>query len=439
MADLQLSEDYRCGYCYKQFNSMDDPKELPCHHVFCKTCLEEDYSVHGNIRCRSCLTEYEMEEFDELPKANLNTKDNITTTSLTCDCDNCDGQVAASYCIDCAVKICDTHQQIHNSLLSKMHKTISISTYQLHPGIYKKVMCKQHGGDVIEVCDKCQLPVCIRCDRKEGSCQGTLTDHTFSSLNTMKEEITAHFNKLLQSASEKLTEICMADKEIWKVLDEEEVECAKRIQMIERVRDKQIEAIGEESEKLMEQIYEYQRDLTDQVQSYNTGLLAKKERLEKSCSEVRKWLRESHVIEKVEQRQQMTAELVNNTDVMIDCPLTKTPALINTELGTLYNEIDAEYGETMSKDPDFYVTDDLQAQMSDLNDDAEDDVEPTEGLTVIHSYSTPVIDSESSAASLPTHPMVSDEPISFSCKCDCINKFDRTLIFSQLTYNKGIS
>ncbi|XP_067943267.1 E3 ubiquitin/ISG15 ligase TRIM25-like [Watersipora subatra] len=330
MADVQLSEDYRCGYCYEQFNSMDDPRELPCHHVFCKTCLEEDYSAHGNVRCRSCLTEYEMETFDELPKVNLYTEVTITPPSLTCDCDNCDGQVAVCYCMDCAVKMCDTHQQIHKSLLSKKHQTISISTYQLHPGIYKRVMCKQHGGEVFEVCDKCQLPVCIRCDRKKRSCRDALTDHTFGSLNTMKEDITAHFNSLLQSASEKLTEICKADKQIWKVLDEEEVECAKRIQMIERVRDEQIEVIREESAKLKEQIYEYQRDLTDQVESYNAELMAKKARLEESCSDVRKWMRESHVIEKVKRRQQMTDELMNSTDVIIDCPFTRTPALIHT-------------------------------------------------------------------------------------------------------------
>ncbi|XP_067943192.1 uncharacterized protein [Watersipora subatra] len=155
-------------------------------------------------------------------------------------------------------------------------------------------------------------------------------NHTFSSLNALKEEITTHFNNLLQSACEKLTEICKVDKQIWKVLDEEEVECAKRIQIIEKVRDEQIEMIREASEKLKEQIHEYQRELIDQVESYNTELMAKKERLEESCTEVRKWLRESHVIEKVEQRQQMTDELVNNTDLMIDCPLTRTPAFIQT-------------------------------------------------------------------------------------------------------------
>ncbi|XP_067941913.1 transcription intermediary factor 1-beta-like [Watersipora subatra] len=290
MVDFQLSEDYRCGYCYQQFNSMTDPKELPCHHVFCKTCLEGDYSEHSNIICRSCLTEYDMDTIDELPSAKLTTQDVASSAPLNCGCHNCDGKLAVFYCTECSLMMCDTHEQTHKSLVGNQHQTIPISVYQLHPGTYKKVLCQQHGREVLEVCDKCNHMACINCDRNEQSFQ-----------------------------------------------DEEEVECAKRIHMIERVRDEQIEMIKEECEKLKEQIYEYQRELTDQVESYNTALMAKKEKLEESCTEVRKWLRESHVIEKVEQRQQMTDELVNNTGVMIDYhdSLTRTPALIHTGESTI--------------------------------------------------------------------------------------------------------
>ncbi|XP_067943193.1 uncharacterized protein [Watersipora subatra] len=287
-------------------------------------------------------TEYDMDTFDELPSSQLTTKNHTSPASLVCDCHNCDGRVAGAYCIECALKMCDTHEQIHKSFSGDRHQTIAISTYQLNSGTYKRVLCQQHGGEVLEVCDKCNLTACIRCDRNEMRCQvksrkrrkvrknsdeycaepvkrikdaskkveeavpctsnqpdlpisstsslsvgspsnadlsnmsatnsadeDARTDHTFSSLNTLKEEITAHFNNLLQSAGEKLIELCMADKQIWKVLGEEEVECSRRIQMIERIRDEQIEIIREESEKLKEQIHEYQRELTDQ--KYGSG------------------------------------------------------------------------------------------------------------------------------------------------------------------------
>ena len=35
-----------------------------------------------------------------------------STTTLTCDCVNCDEQVAVTFCIQCRDKICDTHLQV---------------------------------------------------------------------------------------------------------------------------------------------------------------------------------------------------------------------------------------------------------------------------------------------------------------------------------------
>lgn len=66
------------------------------------------------------------------------------------------------------------------------------------------------------------------------------TVHRFSLFKQLKEEITLHFNKLLKLAGDKLTDICKLDKQIWKALDDEEVKCKEKIEMIEQVRDKQV-------------------------------------------------------------------------------------------------------------------------------------------------------------------------------------------------------
>ena len=66
--------------------------------------------------------------------------------------------------------------------------------------------------------------------------------HRFNTLNKFKEEITAYFNNLLKSASDKITEICKLDKQIWRTLDDEEVECKEKIQIIEPARDEQVNA-----------------------------------------------------------------------------------------------------------------------------------------------------------------------------------------------------
>ena len=45
-----ITEDYSCGYCLQRFVYMTDPRELPCSHVFCLPCLEEDVSDY--IQCQ---------------------------------------------------------------------------------------------------------------------------------------------------------------------------------------------------------------------------------------------------------------------------------------------------------------------------------------------------------------------------------------------------
>ena len=70
----------------------------------------------------------------------------------------------------------------------------------------------------------------------------TKKNHRFNALNKFQEEITAYFNKLLKSASDKITEICKLDKQIWRTLDDEEVECKEKIQIIETTRDEQVNA-----------------------------------------------------------------------------------------------------------------------------------------------------------------------------------------------------
>ena len=66
------------------------------------------------------------------------------------------------------------------------------------------------------------------------------TSHTFTSLNQLKEEIHVHFNQLLKSVGDKLTNICKKDKQMWKILDDEEVKFEEKLKKIEEIRDEQV-------------------------------------------------------------------------------------------------------------------------------------------------------------------------------------------------------
>ena len=69
---------------------------------------------------------------------------------------------------------------------------------------------------------------------------GRAQAHRFHSLDQLKEEITSHFTDLLTSANDKVTDICKRDKKMWRILDDEEVECKHMIETIEHIRDEQV-------------------------------------------------------------------------------------------------------------------------------------------------------------------------------------------------------
>ena len=59
-------------------------------------------------------TSHEGLNLTDLPTVTLPVEPASTsTTTLTCDCVNCDEQVAVTFCIQCRDKICDTHLQVN--------------------------------------------------------------------------------------------------------------------------------------------------------------------------------------------------------------------------------------------------------------------------------------------------------------------------------------
>jgi len=54
MAAQHLLPDYECGFCTSRTESMVDPRELPCQHVFCLSCIEGYYNQHGSVTCPTC-------------------------------------------------------------------------------------------------------------------------------------------------------------------------------------------------------------------------------------------------------------------------------------------------------------------------------------------------------------------------------------------------
>ena len=64
--------------------------------------------------------------------------------------------------------------------------------------------------------------------------------HKYVSIANLEEKITAHFDELLKSVSNKMTEICKLDKTIWKKLDDIEDQCKRKITLIEQICEQKV-------------------------------------------------------------------------------------------------------------------------------------------------------------------------------------------------------
>ncbi|XP_067940804.1 uncharacterized protein [Watersipora subatra] len=145
---------------------------------------------------------------------------------------------------------------------------------------------------------------------------------------TLKKEITTHYNGLLRAANNMLTEICKLDKQLWGMYDDEEVECKKRVEMVDRLQEEQISKITEESEKLKDQIHNYERKLTEAVESSNNDLMEIKDKLEQCCRNVQKLLRDSGVTEQVQNKEETTQRLQTHTNTELPYQLSKFPHMM---------------------------------------------------------------------------------------------------------------
>ncbi|XP_067932734.1 tripartite motif-containing protein 59-like [Watersipora subatra] len=302
MADRDLIGDSRCGYCYQEFSLMRDPRELPCHHAFCLECLKGDYKDQKIVSCPLCNKMYESEEdIDKLPTVKLTAQKednpNTTATALICECDECDNQLAVCYCFQCCRKICAVHKENHAIVFKRGHSIVDIPDYEVSATKSRKVVCEIHDEELSRGCDDCGRLTCNKCEIPPVACTSLKYEHNFMVFSQLKEKITTEFDELLQLVNDKLTEICVVDKQIWHIFDKEEAKCKEKIELIERVCEEQIKRISEESENLKERIHDYQKRLTNQVGIFSCELVAKKQQLEESRTKVHRHLKDSHVTE----------------------------------------------------------------------------------------------------------------------------------------------
>ena len=75
-------------------------------------------SVSNITRISACFRAETKSSAEALPMARLGTEVNAKLSSASiCNFNNCEGQSADSYCIQCELCICDNHQQVRGQLI----------------------------------------------------------------------------------------------------------------------------------------------------------------------------------------------------------------------------------------------------------------------------------------------------------------------------------
>ena len=180
-----LKEEVTCSVCIHLY---EEPKQLPCLHIFCLECLNDlarTNTRHGKIKCPLCQVEVAVPEsgsMETLPDCfylknllDILAIKECNTSKVTCG--NCDQKSEdASYCFNCAKFWCTDCINAHNILReNKEHRVLALKDFQeedFQDVLKRPAFCPKelHEKGVFKFyCKECEVPACQTCVTLEHS------------------------------------------------------------------------------------------------------------------------------------------------------------------------------------------------------------------------------------------------------------------------------
>ncbi|KAL3888646.1 hypothetical protein ACJMK2_001011 [Sinanodonta woodiana] len=186
MASTNINEECpACPICLGEFNI---PRQLPCAHSFCQSCLQsyistkvENNSTLNQIECPLCKqvacpfrTDQPTCQWASLFPANTLLQSILPTTSKEnriCDACNTEGVsvLVKGFCTVCEEALCDDCQTVHRKQkVSKNHTLITMDELVSNPQNVLKFAdgftCSEHGGEGIKFyCSDHKVACCGTC------------------------------------------------------------------------------------------------------------------------------------------------------------------------------------------------------------------------------------------------------------------------------------
>lgn len=172
MSEAQ-EDSLNCLICTEPYN---EPKVLPCQHMFCNSCLERYYNTcqeekkcdPGTFPCPICrqvvtvpdkgVQEFKTGQIQELVQKATGKK------AKKIHCDVCKYKkldvIARDHCPSCGINYCDTCSKDHNRhCLFQNHSVIPVAQMDK-----SALRCEAHEAEVVKYyCATCNVPLCTVC------------------------------------------------------------------------------------------------------------------------------------------------------------------------------------------------------------------------------------------------------------------------------------
>ncbi|KAL4223191.1 hypothetical protein ACF0H5_016663 [Mactra antiquata] len=213
-----VGEDFlTCPLCKEDFT---DPKQLPCLHAFCKTCISDHIvkTTKGQraptgCTCPVCKRYVDAPDphqppntwADMLPESHLlnSLMDSVRLRNDVSKCDPCfrrkDKVIATKWCKECAEALCDQCVAFHKSLkYSQNHSLLEFEELRQQPikNTLPRPPCPQHENTTLGFfCEDHQKVCCSSC---------VTVDHRKCSHVTTSVDAAAKYRNEVDTLTEKL-------------------------------------------------------------------------------------------------------------------------------------------------------------------------------------------------------------------------------------------
>ncbi|XP_070538673.1 tripartite motif-containing protein 2-like [Ptychodera flava] len=310
----QIDKDFlTCRICCGLLN---EPKQLPCLHSFCKLCIQSRLVEQPDAppRCPICKQTWVLppkgvealtsNDFIDNLRDVVDAEDAASgKTEVRCGC--CEN-AAGRRCVDCAQFLCDVCFSAHGKLTAtRNHRSLTIdefcSTAQDGSRSNRQPLCPYHGSEVEFFCHTCRKAICYKCTLIEHR----VPEHRHVYLKDAAVQQTGDFRRILEKAKTKLSvlrsgrdAVAATSRDIQDGLEREGKELEKQVnQVIKRVK--------EEREKLRGELQMHGQAKQRVLKLQEEDLVAAIEALSTACDVSEKLLRHGTDVEILLSKKQM--------------------------------------------------------------------------------------------------------------------------------------